>query len=185
MMMGSELHAKSIPPRSTQVAGSAIVQGAAVEKSVKHQTRGNSVKNRSAAYGGPGSKDMTSTKNNYDPLLEGLLTSKQVGIVASSAGDHLEMTPGPMRGGKGNTTLSVTGTMEQQPRVQSTMTGSIGGYGAVTPEDINDRMLDSPKSRSYVPLLSKKLKKNGHGSTENVMQAVHPHHHMTEQRQPS
>ena len=84
-----------------------------------------------------------------------------------------------------NTTLSVSATMDNHPRVQSTMTGSMGGYGAVTSEDINDRLLESPKTRSYVPLLSKKLKKTGHGSTENVIQAAHAHHHMTEQRQPS
>ena len=95
------------------MAGSAIVQGNATDKSVKQQTRGNSVKHRSAAYAGPAGKDLNSTaKQNYDPLLEGLLTSKQVGIV-SSPGDHLEMTPGPMHAGnKGNTTLSVSGTMD-------------------------------------------------------------------------
>jgi len=55
------------------------------------------------------------------------------------------------------------------------MTGTMG-YGGVTSDDINDRMLESPKTRSYVPLLSKKLKKTGHGSSENVI-AVMPQHH--------
>ena len=35
--------------------------------------------------------------------------------------------------------------------------------------DLNDRMVDSPKQRKYVPLLSKKLNKTGHGSSENVI----------------
>ena len=36
MQLGtSDIHAKSIPPRSTQVAGSAIVQGTTTEKTVK------------------------------------------------------------------------------------------------------------------------------------------------------
>ena len=40
-------------------------------------------------------------------------------------------------------------------------------------EDINDRLIESPKTRSYVPLLSKKLKsKNAHGSSENVLQTA-------------
>ena len=35
--------------------------------------------------------------------------------------------------------------------------------------DLNDRLIDSPKQRKYVPLLSKKLSKNAHGSSENVI----------------
>ena len=41
-----------------------------------------------------------------------------------------------------------------------------------TGEDLNDRLIDSPKQRKYVPLLSKKLKKTNHGSSENVIATV-------------
>ena len=36
------------------------------------------------------------------------------------------------------------------------------------PDDINDRILESPKAKSYVPLLTKKIKKSANGSSENV-----------------
>ena len=39
-------------------------------------------------------------------------------------------------------------------------------------EDLNDRLIESPKQRQYVPLLSKKLKKTNHGSSENVIATV-------------
>lgn len=38
--------------------------------------------------------------------------------------------------------------------------------------DLNDRLVDSPKTRSYVPLLSKKLKSKNSGSTQDVRAAI-------------
>lgn len=53
-------------------------------------------------------------------------------------------------------------------RVASGLTngGSVGGNKKITDAELNDRLVESsPKTRSYVPLLSKKLKSKNSGST--------------------
>lgn len=49
---------------------------------------------------------------------------------------------------------------------------AIYGENVNMEESLNDRLADSPKNRSYVPLLSKKLKKTNHGSSENVIRTI-------------
>jgi len=49
---------------------------------------------------------------------------------------------------------------------------AIYGENVAMEESLNDRLADSPNNRSYVPLLSKKLKKTNHGSSENVIRTI-------------
>ena len=59
------------------------------------------------------------------------------------------------------------------PRVDSGMRRASNiNYNNRTNEDFNDRLIESPKARSYVPLLSKKLKSKNSGSTQNVHAAI-------------
>ena len=41
----------------------------------------------------------------------------------------------------------------------------------MTMEDLNDRLVDSPKAPGYAPLLTKKLTSASHNSSENVLGA--------------
>ena len=43
-------------------------------------------------------------------------------------------------------------------------------------EDLNDRLIESPKTRSYVPLLSKKANKTTHGSIDHAARDAHDQH---------
>ena len=107
-------------------------------------------------------------------MLEGLLTSKQVALVSSNEALAMQKnvytsgTHVPYKTSEVEEDLSAS-QLQRESALEQQRYGNRGVGLEMTLDELNDRLIESPKTRSYVPLLSKKLKKGAHESSENVL----------------